>query len=279
MTVEEAIKNAEAYEIEMEEAKTLLEIARANGDQSQERRQRSRLSHATAMVKWYRGDIRYPLKEVNGKMVQNIDATPLWSDMGKIRQLLNEASKLREASNLGAKFLQRTFGNFDKRLNPQAFEICQIYADREDLFAIDGNERNSLIISGNVGTGKTHLAAAIANKLVSKGIPVLFATFGEHLEHIKEEYDHTDKKEYLSRMKNIPMLVIDDIGKEKPTEWSQQVLFDVMNFRYEHKYPMVITTNLGERDLREHIGDALYSRACEMCSLVITKGGDQRRNQ
>ena len=232
------------------------------------------------MVKWYRGDIRYPCTvNEKGDKVQNTRARPVYNDVGYIRKLLGEATRLREASNLGAKFLQRTFGNFDKRLNPHAFEQCHAYACREDLFDADGKDRNSLILSGGVGTGKTHLAAAIANHLVSKGIPVLFGTFGEHLEKIKEEFDVTDRREYLSKMKSTPMLVLDDVGKENSTDWSKQILFDVINYRYEHKYPFVITTNLNDRDLRKHIGEALYSRACEICGMVITGDKDQRRNQ
>ena len=111
-----------------------------------------------------------------------------WYD-GLIKQLASRALFLRETSNLGARFLNRTFSNFDKRRDPRAYDACNAYAHRTDLFpSADRAEvnransrkseadwyRNSLIIHGGYGSGKTHLAAAIANTLIGMGIPVLF---------------------------------------------------------------------------------------------------------
>lgn len=248
------------------------------GDQSQWQKQFRRYKTLETDLKWLRGETIYQrVRDKNGFLIDDKTAKPIKVDPGYIGKLLNQAAKLRDESNLGAKFLQRTFGNFEKKMDERAFNSCVAYAKREDLFDAGGSERNSLIISGGVGTGKTHLAAAIANYLVGKGIPALFATFGEHLESIKEEFDYTDRREYLSKMKNTPMLIIDDLGQENSTDWSRQILFDVFNYRYEHKYPMVITTNLEDKMLREHLGEALFSRACEVCSMVKTSGRDHRR--
>lgn len=192
-----------------------------------------------------------------------------------IRELASRAQRLKERSNLGARFLHRTFANFDPRLDRTAFNSCSAYAEREGLFT---DKRNSLLILGGYGSGKTHLAAAIANNLTQKGIPVLFGTFSEHLEHIREEFDTNGKRKYLSMMKTVSMLVIDDLGKEKKTEWSEQILFDVINYRYEHLLPFVLTTNMDEAALGNYIGGAVYSRMCEMCTAVKTAGRDHRQS-
>lgn len=185
-----------------------------------------------------------------------------------------KAQILKERSNLGARFLNRTFANFDKRRDPSAFDACSAYAEREGLF---NDRRNSLLILGGYGSGKTHLAASIANNLVDKGIPALFCTFSEHLEHIREEFDKDGHRQYLASMKRTPMLVVDDLGKEKKTEWSQQILFDVINYRYEHILPFVITTNMNEEEIGNYVGGAIYSRMCEACTAVKTSGRDYRK--
>jgi len=193
---------------------------------------------------------------------------------GLIQKLAGEAQRVKEDSNLGERFSNRTFGNFEANRDPNAFNLCRDYANNDNLFRM---KKSSIVLVGGVGSGKTHLAAAIANNLIDRGIPVLFSTFSDHLEHIREEYDHTGKKEYLAKMKTVPMLVLDDVGKERKTEWTQNILFDVINYRYEHLLPVIITTNFSYDDLANYIGDAVFSRLYEMGSAIATRGKDYRR--
>ena len=223
---------------------------------------RSRLNDAKIMLEWYQG---YEEKDSHGNKFRI---------GGLIQKLSSEAQRLKEQSNLGERFMNRTFGNFETRRDPVAFQQCVAYSERESLFR---EKRNGLMILGGVGSGKTHLAAAIANCMIDRGIPALFATYSEHLEKIKEEFDHTGQKKYLSMMKNTPILVIDDIGKERKTEWTQQILFDVVNYRYEHLLPIIITTNFDVDGLANHVGGAVWSRLYEMCGGVETKGKDYRQ--
>lgn len=216
------------------------------------------------MLEWYQGKTTY---DKNGNVI--------YEEKGLIKKLAGEAQRLKERSNLGVRFLNRTFGNFDVRKNAKAYHQCKVYAEREDLFTSD---RNCLLIYGDVGTGKTHLAASIANSLIENGVPVLFGTFSDHLEHIREEYDSPNPRNYLLTMKNVPMLALDDLGKEKRTDWTQQILFDVINYRYEHKLPFIITTNFDIDSLANYVGNSVFSRMNEMCSAVETSGEDYRRS-
>ena len=223
---------------------------------------KQKVTEAKLMLEWYHG---YDDKDSHGNKIHM---------SGLIQKLAGEAQRLKEASNLGERFSSRTFGNFDPRKDSVAFIACRDYANNNNLFH---QKRNSMIIFGGVGSGKTHLAAAIANALIDRGIPCLFGTFSEHLEHIREEYDHTGQKKYLSMMKNTPMLVLDDIGKERKSDWTQQILFDVVNYRYEHMLPVVITTNFDFDRLGNYVGSAIFSRLYEMSGGVQTSGGDHRR--
>lgn len=182
-----------------------------------------------------------------------------------------KAEKLREESNLGIRFKRRTFGTFDKSADERAFDRCFEYSN-----TYNDSERNCLLIVGGYGSGKTHLAASIANRLMDDGVPVLFDTFGGHLNKLKLEFNG-GRSVYLEQMKTIDMLVLDDIGKEKQTEWSQSIMFDVINYRYEHLLPIIMTTNLTNEALSEYVGGAVWSRLCEMCIGVKTQGSDYRR--
>ena len=184
------------------------------------------------------------------------------------------AQRIKEASNLGKRFSSRTFDTFKADRDPRAYEQCLAYAEQDGF----DKERNSLMIIGAYGTGKTHLAAAIANRLIDKGTPVLFDTFTNHLNKLKAEFD-TGERKYLRQMKEIPMLILDDVGKEKQTDWTRSVMFDVINFRYEHMTPIVITSNLSTKQLEDYLGGACFSRMCEMCKGVQTTGSDYRRQQ
>lgn len=231
----------------MEKMKSLTPNSR------QWRREWMREREAISMLKWYQGDE---------------------DDIGVIRKLAGKAQRLKERSNLGARFLNRTFGNFEVKRDPNAFQKCKAYSEREMLFS---DKRNGLLILGGIGSGKTHLAAAVSNAFTDRGIPVLFGTFSDHLEHIREEFDKGGEKKYLSMMKNTPILVLDDVGKEKRTEWSQQILFDTINYRYEHMLPVIITTNFDTDGLANHVGGAVWSRLYEMCGGVETAGKDFRQ--
>lgn len=193
---------------------------------------------------------------------------------GVIQVLSGKAQRLRESSNLGKRFLGRTFASFDAKRNKEAFDKASRYANSDNLF---GNPSNSLLFVGGTGTGKTHLAAAIANLLVERGIQTRFGTFQSHLDEIKKEFDQSGQKHYLDDIKGTPMLIVDDLGKEMKTDWTQSILYDIVNYRYEHILPMVITTNLSADDIANHVGGAVWSRLQEMCDSVVMQGEDYRR--
>lgn len=154
-----------------------------------------------------------------------------------------------------------------------------------DLLA--GKKSNSLFITGNIGTGKTHLAASIANELIKNGQPVIFGTLINLLTEVKDSYsiDGEYESKIINKYSKIGLLIIDDLGKERPNEWTLEKLFTIINNRYENNLPVIITTNYNREKLRERlacnknyeIADSIISRLYEMCKGINITGKDKRK--
>lgn len=189
------------------------------------------------------------------------------------RQARQKAQAERMRDCLGKRFKKRRFETFTQPGNEEALEKCKDYIDNKTY---ETEDRNSLLLVGKPGTGKTHLAAAISNEIIDSGIPVMFDTFSGYLGRLQAEFA-SGQRVLQDKMSTAPILVIDDIGKEKSTEWSRSVMFEVINKRYEDCLPVILTSNIYGRELEEYLGEALYSRLCEMCRGIQTTGNDIRR--
>jgi DNA replication protein DnaC len=109
-----------------------------------------------------------------------------------------------------------------------------------------------LVLRGDNGCGKTHLAAAIVNYRFSLKQPALFIVVSDFLDHLRSTFNPESEVSYdqfFESVKNAPLLVLDDFGKQTSTAWAQEKLFQVINYRYNAKLPTVITTNLEEDEM------------------------------
>ena len=200
-------------------------------------------------------------------------------------------------SGMNARFLRRTFDTFQPtRDNQKACRVCKAYADtfREKLPKNNPEPgRNGLFITGPKGTGKTHLAAAIANQLMQQGTAVICMTMIDLLDRIKQTYEQsrqyggeTSEGNVLSTYKTVPLLVIDDMGKEPATEWAVSKVYAIINARYEAYMPTIITTNYSDAELVRRLtpkdsgdpttADATIDRLREMCAAIVTTGESWR---
>ncbi len=119
-----------------------------------------------------------------------------------------------------------------------AFETARKYAD---------SPRGWLLLTGGYGCGKTHLAAAIANARLAAGQPVMFINAPDLLDHLRATYGPGSEVSYdelFERVRNIPLLIIDDLGAESPTPWAQEKLYQIFNHRYNLALPTVVTSNV-----------------------------------
>ncbi len=136
---------------------------------------------------------------------------------------------------------------------------------------------------GKVGCGKTHLAAATANRVLDQGGEALFLVVPEFLDQLRFSYrrenEGLDEAEIISRTYNVPLLILDDLGAHNYSDWVCNKLFTIINHRYNRNLPSVITTNLDLRDLEDKIGDRSTSRIVEMCrisNILVPEGQDHR---
>ncbi len=207
------------------------------------------------------------------------------------KALRDKVESLLGKSGIKKRFQQRTFPNFicDTPGRLKNFQIAKQYADN---FTAHQKKGDGLYIEGTNGTGKTHLAAAIALQLIGEGIPVICKTSSDLLQDIKKSFDAEGAQEYkvLGVYKKADLLIIDDLGKEQCTDWGISTLYSILNDRYEDMKPTIITTNYNTENLIKALTPkgmdsskiiAIISRLRETSTVMTMawkdwRGGDQK---
>ena len=164
----------------------------------------------------------------------------------------------------------------------------------------DPREGLGLLLIGKIGTGKTHLAVAIMKELIfSRGVPCLFYDYRELLKEIQNSYNasvQTTELDVLRPVFDAEVLVLDELGAVKPTEWVWDTVSLILNTRYNNNRTTIITTNFEdqaaggvsgtlsavraaarEETLGDRIGERMRSRLQEMCVVVEMQGEDFRQ--
>lgn len=190
---------------------------------------------------------------------------------------------LRERSGLSKRMRGYSFSNFDPFANPpsttEAVEKVQRYLGNWEENREAGR---GLYFCGDVGAGKTHLAVAVMNELISrKRIPSLFVTVPELLDNLRGAYNEPgrDIDEWMAAVKNADLLVLDDLGSERVTEWVRERLFVIVNHRYRETLPTLFTSNIGPKDLAAQLGERTASRVISMCDWIDLEGEDYRETE
>ena len=144
-----------------------------------------------------------------------------------------------------------------------------------------------LLFTGGVGVGKTHLAAAIIRGLTEKGVPCLFYESGALLKEIQDAYNpvsQTSELKVLAPVFQAEVLVLDELGASKPTDWVRDTMQQIIGTRYNDRRLTIFTTNYSDarrnpadETLEDRVGARLRSRLFEMCKTVHIEGEDYRR--
>ena len=137
-----------------------------------------------------------------------------------------------------------------------------------------------LLLWGGVGTGKTFFAGCVANALIEQGIPVLMTNFARVLNTLTGLHPE-ERNRFIDSLNAYRLLVIDDLGMERGTEFALEQVFHVIDSRYRSKKPMIVTTNLTLRELKDP-GDLarerIYDLVLERCVPVKINGRNLRAN-
>lgn len=191
-----------------------------------------------------------------------------------------------ESAQIPVRYRDDNFANFDEQ-TPALVSAKRIAREFVDAYPVVDS---GLLFVGPAGRGKTHLACAILSELVAtKGVSALYADFSDLLLRIQTSFRpdaDSSKESVLTPYAEAELLVLDELGASKPHAWVLDVLYNLLNTRYNRKRITIATSNFedepdpasGEREkLEDRIGYRLRSRLYEMCTLVPLRGKDYRK--
>lgn len=192
----------------------------------------------------------------------------------KQREQIKRVGEMRRLGFPDADMQGMTFAADDGN-TPKLSAIAQNYVDN---FGEMRKQSKGLLFYGSVGTGKTFLAACIANALIDKGIPCMVTNFARLANAIGGTFD--GKQAYLDGLNKYELLVIDDLGAERETEYMGEMVHNIIDSRYRSGKPIIITTNLTAAEMTnatETRRQRIYSRLFEMCIPIEVSGDDRRK--
>ena len=189
------------------------------------------------------------------------------------REFQRRTESLRRTGMPDRKMWEYTFDN-DKGYNTKLY-MAQNYVDRFEDLKADGR---GLLLWGQTGTGKTYFAGCIANALIDKGISVYMTNFSTIINQLTGAFSE-EKNQIIETINQKSLLIIDDLGIERNTDYATEQVYNVIDTRYRSGRPMIITTNIILDDLKNPKDLAhkrIYDRILERCTPILIEGKNIR---
>ncbi len=180
--------------------------------------------------------------------------------------------QLRRTGFPDSDMLNWTFANDDME-NEQITKAMKRYVENFQELKKQGK---GLLLYGNVGRGKTYAACEVANALIDKGYSVLVTNFSRVLNTLQSTFE---KQEYIDSLNKFALLVIDDLGIERSTEFAKEQVYNIIDSRYRAGLPMIITTNLSIDKIKNPSdieNGRIYDRIIERCFPIEVSGQNRR---
>jgi DNA replication protein DnaC len=202
------------------------------------------------------------------------------------------ASRREDDAHIPPLYRKASFENFTLAGdNPLAERDLKATLLKAKWFAdnFPNESRPGLLLIGEPGSGKTHLAVAALRRILEKGFECLFCDYQNLLDRIRSGYDATsnssDREAYRDAL-DVEVLLLDDLGAHRVTDWVEDTITSIITYRCNHRRPLIATTNLPDADagsavyektaigtqyrtmLRDRIGDRARSRLFEMCTVI-----------
>lgn len=190
------------------------------------------------------------------------------------RQHLIQIERLK-ANGLQDRYLHDyTFMNA-KGYNLEEIKKAHRYVTEWDTME---SENRGLLLWGNIGTGKTYIAACIANALIEQGVSVLMTNFSKILNTLSPMYNG-DRNAFIDSLNQYSLLIIDDLGIERNSDFALEQVFSVIDSRYRCKKPLIITTNLtiDEMNHADLAHTRIYDRILEQCTPLMVNNQNIRK--
>lgn len=170
-----------------------------------------------------------------------------------------------------------TFDSSDKS-HPDVESKLREYVNRFDEMKAAGK---GLCLFGQVGRGKSYLAACVGNALIEeRGIPVIMTDFIS-LERVFSAVDRSNRGKYFSRLITMPLLIIDDLGAERTSPYMSDLVYSIIDGRAKAGLPIIVTTNLTAEEMKNPTStrdNRIYSRLYQICLFYEVKGADKRKD-
>ena len=209
--------------------------------------------------------------------------SPMIRSQPKGRPNVKPQNWMRDRLGFGGIASTKTFKTFEHSGQPKAYKAALSFL----------SQRQTLVLLGPNGVGKTHLALAIGNALLERAgvanVPVLFITFDDALRQIRktfqEGYEGQGEWHYIERWTTIPILILDEVGqagREKPAgdgEFTRRIGYDIIDGRYRNDLPIVLTTNKSPNELCEWITQSAVDRLMEMGRFIKMEGKSWRQGR
>lgn len=191
---------------------------------------------------------------------------------------MHRVEHLRNNSLMKSKYRDARFSTFIKtNENEKVYSVSKKYAEQFDKML---KNNQGILFWGNVGTGKSFSAACIANSLMDNMVTVAMTSFVEILQNLQNA--QVDEAAYLKKFNEVKLLIIDDLGTERSTDYALEKVYNVIDGRYRSKMPLILTTNMTLDEMMRTPDiryKRVYDRIFEMCYPVHVIGKSWRETE